>query len=228
MNGISDDIRSQLRSAGVVNIERIFGKDRYSTAAKVGEYLFDIQKMAGNKSNYAIIASGNSFPDALAASSMASLNGRPILLTKTSTLDSNTKEFLKNESISSVFVVGGASVVNDSVISEIRSMGIEVRRYAGQNRYETSAVIAENFFPQSNISFVSNGLNFADALSAAPLAAMKSAPILLTNNATLPRDIEIYLKDTTSNKIQHLTVVGGNLAVSDHVKRTMSGALLNR
>ena len=226
-NAISEDIRSQLKSAGIEDIQRIYGKDRYATATAVGEYLFEIQSMDDYKSEFAVLASGNSFADALAVSSMASEYGRPILLTKMSELDASTKKFLEDENIQYVSVIGGTSVISDKVIEELELLGIIVRRHAGGNRYETSSIIAKNFFPDSTIAFVSNGLNFADALAAAPLAAMNSAPILLTNDSTLPTVIKTYLHPIGS-EIEHVTVVGGNSAVSDYVKRTMSEALLGR
>ncbi len=228
-SAISDDIKYQLKSKGIVDIQRISGKDRYATATAVGEYLFEIQKKTGNKSEHVVIASGNSFADALAASSMASKLGRPILLTRNLTdLGDNTKTFLKNEQIKYVSVIGGSSVISDKIIQEIKLMGIEVDRYAGSDRYETSSLIANKFFNKSTLTFVSYGQDFADALSAAPLAAMKSAPILLTNNTSLPPVIEKYLKNSPVNGLNHVTVVGGNSAVGDSVKKAMSQALRNR
>lgn len=228
-SAISDDVISQLESEGIVDIQRICGENRYATATAVGKYLFEIQSMDDYKSEHVVLVNGESYTDALAVSSMASEFGRPILLTESSRLGLNrdTRQFLENEEIKYVSVIGGTNVISNKVIEEIESLGIEVTRYAGSNRYETSSIIAKSFYPESTLAFVVNGHNFADALVAAPLAAMNSAPILLTHDSNLPNAIKTYLHPNGS-QIEHVTVVGGNSVIADKVKNAMSEALVGK
>lgn len=60
----------------VDNVKRISGNDRFETARKIAEKL-------DGKPRTAIVAYGNDFPDALAASYYAAINGYPIILTDT-------------------------------------------------------------------------------------------------------------------------------------------------
>lgn len=223
---ITEDVVNQIKGAGITNIKRIYGTNRYWTAVAVGEYLYEQQLgSTGSKREYAILASGTSFPDALAAASLASIDGRPILLTSATKLHPETKRFLQEEGVKYVSVIGGPSVISDEIIAEIEGMGILVNRHGGTNRYNTSVIIATRFFPESRIAFVANGLNFADALAAAPLAAMNDAPILLVRDSVLPSGVADYLSDSFLNKLEHVTVVGGDAAVNDSVKSSMSNAL---
>jgi putative cell wall-binding protein len=65
---------------------------------------------------------------------------------------------------------------------------------SGSDRYGTSAAISKNGWPNgveatSGAVILASGLNYADALAAAPLAGKLNAPILLTNPAALPASV---------------------------------------
>ncbi len=88
-----------------------------------------------------------------------------------------------------------------------------VSRIAGANRFETSAAIAATYTSADTV-YIANGFNYPDALSAAPAAALRSAPLLLTDPHSLPSAI--------ANQVQrlhpdHIYVVGGAAVVSDAV-----------
>jgi len=91
-------------------------------------------------------------------------------------------------------------------------------RLAGSNRFATSARIAHSF-AESSAVFVANGLDFPDALSAAPAAAYLDAPLLLTQKDSLPsviRDQIVRLQPDT------IYVVGGTGVVSASVYNELS------
>jgi putative cell wall-binding protein len=88
-----------------------------------------------------------------------------------------------------------------------------VTRIAGSNRFETSAKIAETY-PSADVVFVANGLGYPDALSAAPAAAMLGAPLLLTQQNSLPAVVKAQIERLNPITIY---VVGGTGVVSDAV-----------
>lgn len=186
--------------------KRLSGNNRYETGAK-------IINNGWTTSDYAVIASGEGFADALCAAPLAKKYNAPILLTGKDTLDSNTKNQLKILSVKKVFIVGGSGVVSENVNSEIEGMGIETDRIYGQNRFETSLQVANNLGDITGV-VVTNGFGFADALSIAPVAAQKGMPILLTDKDDLSSSVKEFLANSSYSKSY---IVGGSGVVSDKI-----------
>jgi putative cell wall-binding protein len=105
--------------------------------------------------------------------------------------------------------------------------GFSFDRLAGNDRYGTAADIAVDSFGTSDNVLLANGVRFPDALSGNYLAGALGAPILLTDQNTLPqatRDAFTRLGAKT------VTILGGTAAVSAAVEaelRTM-GLTINR
>ena len=83
------------------------GLDRYGTAAAVSSKAFP----AG--ADNVFVASGTSFPDALAGASFAAADGGPILLVRRDALPNATAEELDRLNPKVVTVLGGTSAVSD-------------------------------------------------------------------------------------------------------------------
>jgi putative cell wall-binding protein len=161
---------------------RIWGADRYETALAVaGDFSAD---------DCFILATGENFPDALAAGPLAEEWSCPILLNRGSSLLANVKAYIDGYGAEAVYIVGGESAVPASVETEILSMGINVERFAGDNRFETAAAIAAVLADDDNDHSVVlvNGNSFADALAAGPFASLPGTDgaILLTNSNSIP------------------------------------------
>ncbi|WP_179632075.1 cell wall-binding repeat-containing protein [Clostridium peptidivorans] len=186
--------------------DRLAGNNRYETGA-------EIVSKGWTTSDYAVIASGEGFADALCAAPLAKKYNAPILLTGKNTLDPNTKNQLERLEVKNVLVVGGAGVVSNNVLSEIGKMDIEVTRIAGQNRFETSLQVAKNIGDTRGV-VVTNGFGFADALSIAPVAAQKGMPILLTDKVDLSDQVKGFLSNKSYEKSY---IVGGSGVVSDKI-----------
>ncbi len=120
---------------------------------------------AGCPTNHAVVlATDQTFPDALAASYLAGYLGTGILLTPTAALSSETQTALENEGITSVYVVGGTLAISANTISQVDatpsyhcggpSAGATtgfinvVQTLAGQTQYDTAQQIAN--FPTSS------------------------------------------------------------------------------
>ena len=191
---------------------RLWGQDRYETAVKVS------QAGWADGSDYAIIASGQGYADALCAAPLAKANNAPILLTQSDTLSPSTLNELKRLKVKHIYIVGGQGVVSKAVEDSIKAeITTDVQRLAGQNRYETAVKVAEKLGTPSKIVLAS-GAGYADALSAAPVAAVEGMPILLTESGVLPSATEGYIKANTG--ITKTYVIGGTASVSDAVMNT--------
>jgi lactocepin len=103
------------------------------------------------------------------------------------------------------------------------------KRLAGSGRYDTmAAIVQEGWKSSSNTVIVATGNNFKDALSAAGLAGLKSAPVVLTDGGK--GDKVTKLSPQAKSELQRLAprtvyVVGGPFAVSDAVMADIQATL---
>jgi putative cell wall-binding protein len=88
-------------------------------------------------------------------------------------------------------------------------------RIGGQNRFNVSAKISElGFDPGVDVVYIANGLNYPDALSAAPAASLEAGPLLLVEPTAIPAPI---LAELTRLHPAKIVVVGGPGSVSPAV-----------
>jgi len=195
---------------------RLWGADRYETAVKVSQ--------AGwtSASDYAIIASGEGYADALCAAPLAKANNAPILLASKDTISQSTLAELKRLNVKHVYIIGGQGSISEAVENKIKSeITSDIQRLGGQNRYETSVKVAEKVGVLTKVVLAS-GEGFADALSAAPVAAIEGMPILLTESKTLSKPVADYIK--ANSGITKTYVIGGIASVSESTMGSVPGA----
>lgn len=195
-----------------ITSSRIYGSDRYSTAVAISQN-------GWNNSSYAVIARGDSFPDALCAAPLAKKYNAPILLSEKDRIDSKVLNEIKRLGVSQVFIVGGTGAISESVENQVKGI-CSVERLYGSDRYETSAKIAEKIGTSNKIT-LATGNDFADALSIAPIAASEGMPILLTDKEKLPDSVADYI---TKNKVSKTYIVGGTGAVGSNIENAVLGA----
>lgn len=145
---------------------RISGENRYETASVIAKNLDD--------SNYAVIVSSNSFPDALVSSNLAKHLNAPILLADTS-LPAETINSLEEKGVKNVVILGGVNSVSQNAEGKLRELSYSVRRISGEDRYDT-AILANEYTLNKDIVYLASGESFADSLSASALAARKVHP----------------------------------------------------
>ena len=87
------------------------------------------------------------------------------------------------------------------------------------NRYGTAAAVATEFFPTpAPGAFLATGVEFPDALAAAPVAANNSMAVLLTRPDRLPSDT---VEAMTALRAQMVHIVGGYGAVNLSVQEAL-------
>jgi N-acetylmuramoyl-L-alanine amidase len=190
--------------------ERIQGADRFEVAVNVSKKGWPTTGSAKT----VVLVNYNAYADALSATPLAYRNEGPILLTHPNYLTSASKEEIRRLQPNQVIVVGGSGSISDSVLNEVRSIGIpNVRRISGLDRYEVAYQIAKEL-PASPKVVVAYGLNFPDALAIAPYAARNGYPILLSNKNDIPQKTREAL---SYRNPQGSIVVGGEGSVSASV-----------
>lgn len=196
---------------------RLAGADRYSTAAQISA--------AGHPSGSArvYVATGENFPDGLAASRAAAHHSAPLLLTRGTGLPSVTRQELLRLAPTEVIVVGGTGVVSSSVQSAIAQAvpKATIRRVAGANRFETAAALARADATIPTIAFVATGANFPDALAAGPVAAHRDGSLLLATSTSLPT---ATARELARTRPKTTVIVGGPDVISDKVRASIASA----
>lgn len=203
---------------------RLSGTDRYLTARAVAEATFDTATVA-------VLASGTSFADALAASYISGASGAPLLLTEPDALPTGLTDTLDALSVDGVVIVGGEGAVSDAVLEELEAAGYGTSRVSGTNRYETARQVANLFDPQvigefnaGRAALVVSGQDYPDALVSASMSSSQVVPILLTPGATLHAEARAALLELG---IEQVLIVGGPAAVSEAVAGEINAMGIN-
>ena len=191
--------------ADSLQVNRLGGYSRYETNIKIIE-------QGWQKSDYAVIVSGENFPDALSAVPLAKKYDAPIVLC-TGLLDNSATYELQKLGVKKVFVVGGTGILSYTIEYKLESCGIDSERIAGENRYQTSIAIANKIGTQNGV-VVTTGENFPDALSIAPIAGKLQMPIILSQQGVLD---SIQKKFISDNTIPKTYVLGSTDIISDNV-----------
>ncbi|MGI6217267.1 MAG: cell wall-binding repeat-containing protein, partial [Coriobacteriales bacterium] len=200
--------------------ERISGSNRYETMAMISSNEFDSCK-------HAVLASGENFPDALAANGLAGSYGSPVILTTSDSLSYEAKAELERLGVKSVDIMGGEAAVSKNVVEELEDMGISVTRVSGSDRVQTSIAsykkirVTADMGEKPDTVIIASGDSFADALSVGPLAYANKYPLVLVSNGTLSDDaVEEIMGD---DNIENVIIVGGEAAVSSNVENQLAG-----
>jgi subtilisin family serine protease/putative cell wall-binding protein len=192
------------------SVPRIAGADRYATAAAVSASAF----APGVPVVY--IATGASFPDALAGAPAARIGGGPLLLTAGSFIPPPTASELSRLKPGRIVILGGTGAVSTGVESKLKGYAAGgVRRIAGADRYATAAAISATVFPSgTGTVYVATGANYPDALAAGAAAARTKSSVLLVSASSIPGPTAKELDRLNPSKI---VIMGGTGVVSDAI-----------
>lgn len=212
---------------------RMAGDTRYETAV-------EISKKGWTKSDYVILATGEAFPDALAAAPLAGKLDAPILLTKSDNLPDCTKDEIISLKPKHIIILGTGDVISSTVVSDIEKkckvlddkgnplyeiLNANIHRLGGETRYETAAQISSWLnHPSNKTAILVNGERYQEALAASPVAAYKGMPILLVRKDSIPDCVKQQLQN---HGITRTVIVGGPDAVSSDVASLLDNKLDN-
>ncbi len=214
VDGRRDDTFAAQRTSNAIAIpspvDRLAGADRYETSAAISAATF----AAGVPVAY--LATGQRFPDALAAAAAAGSKDGPVLLVTQDAIPASVATELRRLRPQRIIVVGGADAVASSVETAARAFTSgPVERRAGEDRYETSAAVSSAAFtPGVPVAYLATGSDFADALSVAAVAGSAGAPVLLTDRTALSPTVAAELRRLAPARI---VVVGGDARVAASV-----------
>ena len=209
---VSLSVESQL-AAYAPYVIRESGADRYATAVAIsqGTYTPDTTPEVDS---FVYIATGEDYPDALAASAAAGTYGMPVLLVRRNLIPTVTAQELDRLNPDFIVIAGGTASVSAAVETGLAAYAPAVARDWGPDRYATAAAISFANFDPVDIVFVATGRNFPDALAGGAAAGTLGAPMLLVPGNTLPQVVRDELSRLDP---LHVIVLGGPSMVSDGV-----------
>ncbi len=172
-------------------IARLSGTDRKATAIEISRNSFPQAGTAGA----VVLARADTFPDALAGGPLAGLLNAPLLLTQRESLDPAVRSEIQRvlPAGGTVHLLGGPSALAPAVEQELLSLGFQVRRHQGADRFETAVAVAVALGSPPHV-MLTTGLDFADALAATPPAIEQGAAILLTAGEENRQATQDYLE----------------------------------
>ncbi len=194
---LSTSFENEIKSMSI-STERLGGLNRYETSVKIAQAVGTNGEVA--------IATGEGFADSLSISAVAGIRRMPILLTEKSVLTGTVKNYLDKQSITRSYIIGGTTVISDSVAKSVKSP----ERIGGANRYETNEKIFNRFKGSltSSEMFMALGTNFPDALSISALAAQKKSFVLLTNTTAVETPV-MNVVTQNRDRISKMYIVSG-------------------
>lgn len=212
-SALSKEVKMELDKLDQDKAERIGGKDRYETSALLAKRVVGLVGSV----DQAIMASGEDFPDALASAPLSGKKVAPILLTRKDSLPKSVDAMIKELKIKTVDIAGGNKAVAASLEKVLPKL---TKRYDGDNRYDTAALIANDVRTSPRQVYLASGEVFPDALTIGPVAAKTEDPILLSRKSVLPKETQDYMK---KHKLSKVYIIGG----TDRLEVTLEKDILD-
>lgn len=220
-------------SAGVANeiaamgprVVRLGGANRYDVCALVARVAVGESRKTTTTVDTAYVATGRTFPDALAVSPISAKTGRPVLLTDSARLSASTASAIRDLGIKHVIILGGTASVSQGVAHELAATGASVERIAGPNRYDTALAIANHGvgvgLGWNNVG-IASGEVFPDALSGGCAQGQTGAPLLLTPGRALYSAVGAQLAAANPETVR---VYGGFITIPQSTRKTIADVL---
>lgn len=195
---------------------RLAGADRVATAVASSRVLF-----AAGQAKVGVLSSAADFPDALSAIPLAGRKGGTLLMTGAAALDPRVEAELLRAvpAAATVYLTGGVGALSAKVEARVRTLGYQVIRLSGPNRYATAVAIAKhldatmpawNQWPYDAV-FVADGSSFPDSLVAGPAASRWAGTVVLTNGDAVPAVTRDYVSAALAVKVRDrwVNAIGG-------------------
>jgi putative cell wall-binding protein len=192
------------------------GSDRIGTAVATSQQVWP--NTTGTKGDFyssgdkrpqakvAVLSRSDAFADALGGSALAAHTGGPLLLTETGALNPATANELKRTLApgSTVYLLGGEKALSPAVLTAVQKLGFTPQRIAGEDRFSTSAAIAQQMagdmkdsggHPAVQRVLLATAKDYPDALAAGTAAgATPDTVLVLTNGTQVPGPTTTFLQ----------------------------------
>lgn len=230
---LSPQVEADLAAAGVTDVTRLAGADRFATAAVIAD---ELRGLAGVPDRVFVVEGHHpdprrGWPDALSAAGVASLAGEPILLVTRDAVPQETVAAVQASGADRAVIVGGSAAVSQAVEAVLATHVGDIERVAGADRYATSAKAADLAVAAGGDAaypWLATGRNWPDALAAASAVTRDGGVLLLVGGDTwqLPIDVDVWLTRGDDNAVLRTVIVGGSAAIAPAARTAIENAVI--
>jgi putative cell wall-binding protein len=217
-DAIAPAVVRQLEEGGR-EVRRLAGESRYHTAEAVAAEL-------GAEGGTVLVATGEAFPDALAAGPVSAAQGWPIVLVTREGIPAPAERTLRATGPDRVLILGGEGAVGEPVAAALAERA-PTSRIAGATRHETAAAafdaaVAEGLDPDD--LWLADALDFPDALVAGPVIGAQGGTLLLVEGRHLAAQAAPYERiRARGTTLERVTLLGGPAVVSADAPEQLQG-----
>lgn len=188
-------------------VVRFAGPDRFATAVAVAGGI--------GTASAVLEADGTTYADALSAGAAAAASHAVILLTNGNSAATETTAYLASHPGLTRYAIGGPATHADPGATP----------FAGADRFTTSVLVAQRFFPTPTCVGLASAATFPDALSGGAVTATHGGPLLLVPaTGTLPPALTSYLSAAAATATAGW-LFGGTSSVGSDVFTEASNSL---
>jgi len=206
------------------SVKRITGSDRYGYATALSRTEF-------TRASTAVLVSGASWTDALAAAPLAHLVRGPVLVASRTSLPRTTRTELARLGVRKIIIIGDTGDISSALRNSL-ARSYSVSRISGSDRYTKANAIARAIAKRSGGRVPGNkvvvvGDSYADAVAASAVAARKGWPLLYTRAASISSATRSTIRDiraTSSLVVGPGAKVSGAARLSLPASTRVSGA----
>ena len=162
------------------------------------------------------------YKDALAGAALAGGFNAPMLTTSKGGLADKTRSELKRMGVKTVYIIGSTNEVATKVDTQIKAMGINVKRINAKSASERAIAAAKQVKGRSDTVIIATQNNFKDALAISSYAYATKSPILYAEtNKKLSTATVNYIKSAGFKKA---IIVGGPVALPTSIEGQLKSA----
>ena len=227
---VSRQAFAQLDALPGVSVERLWGDDRYGTAAAIANAVVAHERALGRTMpNEYFLVRGDQFADALAVSPFAYHRRMPIVLTRSTGLPSpawSAIGAIDPTAAKKAVIAGGTLSVGTRVTSSLSAAGRRWERVSGNTRYDTAGMLADTATARGWADWgfvgVATGQSFADGLDGGAASGASGGVLLLTPRSPLASQVSSRLR-AHSSFVERIEVFGGEPTIAGGALNEIAG-----
>lgn len=131
---------------------------------------------------------------------------------------SSNSQFNKKD----IVIIGGLNSINNDFENGLSKHNVS--RIAGNDRYQTSVEVSKKL-KNADIAIIANGINYTDVMSSTPLADKLKAPLLLTKQNNISKEVENELQRLN---VKNVILIGGNSSISKDIEKVLKNYNIDR
>nr|WP_312986083.1 cell wall-binding repeat-containing protein [Clostridioides sp.] len=121
-----------------------------------------------------------------------------------------------------IVIIGGTNSINNDFENGLSKHNVS--RIAGNDRYQTSVEVSKKF-KNADVAIIANGENYTDVMSSTPLADNLKAPLLLTKQNNITKEVENELQRLN---IKNVIIIGGSSSISKDIENVLKNYNIDR